>query len=134
MKDKRTIFGLIKGPFLNRQIDHFWIDNYMIFESILLQLISKPFPFIVLKHVTYWQLHENWTNGHNFISNLKRHQTHTQTQKESQLHRLFKKVHMSYKYLLALKGVLIFCRVVNTLLNVIAKLLNISCNWDDKTT
>ena len=33
---------------------------------------------------------------------------HTQNQKDSQLHKLFKKAHISHKYLLALKGVLIF--------------------------
>ena len=35
--------------------------------------------------------------------------THTQSRNNSQLHKMFKKMHMSHKYLLALKGVLIFC-------------------------
>ena len=47
---------------------------------------------------------------------------------------MFKKADMSHKYLLALKGVLIFCGVINTLHNVIPKLLNISCNWEIKQT
>ena len=34
--------------------------------------------------------------------------THT-TPKRQKLHKLFKKGHMSHKYLLALKGVIIFC-------------------------
>ena len=56
-------------------------------------------------------------------------QTHTQNTTRTHTHkaeitpsctRCLKKMHMSHKYLLALKGVLIFCQVINALHNVIA--------------
>ena len=58
------------------------------------------------------------THTHTYIHTPNAHTTH-KAEKDSQLHKLFKKAHMSHKYLLALKDVLMFCGVTNTLHNVI---------------
>ena len=60
------------------------------------------------------------THTHTHTHNTHHTQANTQNRKESQLQKLFKKAHMSHKYLFALKGVFIFCWVINTLHNVIA--------------
>ena len=57
-------------------------------------------------------------NRHTHTHTPNAHTTH-KAEKDSQLHKLFKKAHMSHKYLLALKDVLMFCGVTNTLHNVI---------------
>ena len=44
----------------------------------------------------------------------------TQNWKDYQLHKLFEKGHVSNKYFFALRGVLIFCWLINTLHDVIA--------------
>ena len=79
--------------------------------------------------------HQKYNRNTPHKHTLKHHMhAHTQSRKNSHLHKMFKKAHMSHKYLLAFNGVLIFCWVINTIHNVIAKHLDIFCNWDDKTT
>ena len=46
--------------------------------------------------------HQKYTHTHTHTHHMH---TRAQSQKDSQLHKLFKKVHMSHKYFLALKGV-----------------------------
>ena len=57
----------------------------------------------------WWKEINTYTHTHTHTHTHTPHaHTHTQNREDSQLHKLFKKAHISHKYLLALKGVLIF--------------------------
>ena len=109
--------------FLQIVLQFFKLNTYLIKSSknthIWLQFVANILLWSFregscLKSINNTKYNRN-TNTHTHHT-----QANTQNRKYSQLHKLFKKAHMSHKYLFALKGVLIFCWVINTLHNVIA--------------